>query len=45
MRSAAPCAPTRQRRAAVPAIPHAVSAERDPGLVREPYHLACEEIS
>ncbi len=45
MRSAASCAPTRQRRAAVPAILHAVSAERDPGFVREPYHPAREEIS
>ena len=45
MRSAASCAPTRQKRAAVLAILHAVFAERDPDLVRELYHLACEEIS
>ena len=29
----------------MPAILHAVSAERDPGFVREPYHPAREEIS
>ena len=29
----------------MPAIPHAVSAERDHDLVREPYHPAREEIS
>ena len=45
MRSAASCAPTRQKRAAVPAILHAVSAERDPDPVRELYRPACEEIS
>lgn len=45
MRSAASCAPARQKRAAVLAILHAVFAERDPDLVRELYHLACEEIS
>ena len=43
--SAASCAPTRQRRAAVPAILHAVFDERDPALVRELYHLACERIA
>lgn len=45
MRNAASCTPTRQKRAAVLAVLHAVFAERDPALVRELYHLACEEIS
>ena len=45
MRNAASCAPTRQKRAAVLAIPHAVFDERDPALVRELYHLACDEIA
>lgn len=45
MRNAASCTPTRQKRAAVLAILHAIFAERDPALVRELYHLACEEIS
>lgn len=45
MRNAASCAPTRQKRAAVLAILHAVFDERDPTLVRELYHLACEEVS
>lgn len=44
MRNAASLAPTRQKRAAALAIPHAVFAERDPGLAREPYRLACREI-
>ena len=44
MRSAASFAPTRRKRAAVLAILHAVFSERDPDLVRELYHLACEEI-
>ena len=44
MRNAASLAPTRQKRAAALAILHAVFAERDPGLVRELYHLACREI-
>lgn len=44
MRNAAPLAPTRQKRAAALAIPHAAFAERDPGLVRELCHLACREI-
>lgn len=44
MRNAASLAPTRQKRAAALAIPHAVFAERDPGLARELYHLACREI-
>lgn len=45
MRSAASCAPTGQRRAAVLAIPHAVFGERDPALVRELHRLACGEIA
>ena len=45
MRNAASCAPTRQKRAAVLAILHAVFDERDPALVRELYHLACGEIA
>ena len=45
MRNAASSAPTRQKRTAVLAILHAVFDERDPDLVRELYHLACEEVS
>ena len=45
MRNAASCAPTRQKRAAVLAILRAVFDERDPALVRELYHLACEKIT
>ena len=45
MRNAASCAPTRQKRAAVLAILHAVFDERDPALVRELHHLACEEMA
>lgn len=45
MRNAASCAPTRQKRAAVLAVLHAVFDERDPALVRELYHLACEKIA
>lgn len=45
MRNAASLAPTRQKRAAVLAMLHAVFAERDPELIRELYHLACKEIS
>lgn len=45
MRNAASLAPTRQKRAAVLAILHAVFDERDPDLVRELYHLACGEMS
>lgn len=45
MRNAASCAPTRQKRAAVLAILHAVFDERDPALVRELHHLACGEIA
>lgn len=44
MRNAASLAPTRRKRAAVLSILHAVFAERDPSLVRELYHLACEEV-
>lgn len=44
MRSAAGRAPTRRKRGAVPGILKAVFAERDPGLVREPCHLAIDEI-
>lgn len=44
MRSASSCAPTRRKKAAVLAILHAVFSGRDPDLVRELYHLACEEI-
>lgn len=44
MRNAASCAASRRKRAAVLSILHAVFAERDPDLVRELYHLACEEI-
>ena len=45
MRNAASCAPTRQKRAAVLAVLHAVFDERDPALVRELCHLACEKIA
>lgn len=45
MRNAASCASNRQKRAAVLAILHAVFDERDPALVRELYHLACEQIA
>ena len=45
MRNAASCAPTSQKRAAIYSILHAVFDERDPALVRELYHLACDEIA
>lgn len=45
MRNAAPCTPTRQKRAAVLAIPRAVFDERDPALAREPCHPACDEVA
>ena len=45
MRNAASCAPTRQKRAAVLAILHAVFDEILRALVRELYHLACGEIA
>ena len=44
MRNAAGNAPTRQRKGAVPGIPKAVSAERDPELAREPCQLATAQI-
>lgn len=44
MRDAAGNAPTRQRKGAVPGIPKAVSAERDPGLARGPCQLAAARI-
>lgn len=43
-RSAAGNAPTRQKKGAVPGIPKAVLAERDPGLAREPCQLATARI-
>lgn len=43
-RSAAGNAPTGQRKGAVPGIPKAVLAERDPGLAREPCQLATAQI-
>lgn len=45
MRNAASCAPTRQKKAAVLSILHALFAERDPDLVRELYYLASSEIA
>ena len=45
MRNAAKCAPNRQKRGAVLAILKSAFAESDPDLVRELYHLACEEIA
>lgn len=44
MRSAAGNAPTRQKKGAVPGIPKAVLAERDPGLAREPCQLATAQM-
>ena len=44
MRSAAGNAPTGQRKGAVPGIPKAVFAERDPEFVREPCQLATAQI-
>ena len=44
MRNAAGNAATRQKRGAVLSILKTVFAERDPELVREPYHLAAEQI-
>lgn len=43
-RNAASRCPTRQKRAAVLSILHAVFSEDDPALVRELYQRACEEI-
>lgn len=45
MRNAASLASTRQKGPTLLAILHAVFAERDPDLVRELYHLACQDIS
>lgn len=45
MRNAASLVPAKQKRSAVLAILHAVFSERDPVLVRELYHLACDKIS
>lgn len=45
MRNAASPASTRQKRATLLAILHAVFDERDPDLVRELYHLACQKVS
>lgn len=44
-RNAIACAAGKRQRAAIGSILHAVFAERDPALVRELYHLACEEIA
>lgn len=44
MRNVSSYAPTKQKRAAILAILHAVFAEQDPALVRSLYHLACENI-
>ena len=44
-RNAASCASTRSQRGAILSILHAVFAERDPALVRELYHLACDQIA
>ena len=44
MRNAAGNAPTRQKKGAVPDIPKAVFAERDPELVREFHRLATDRI-
>ena len=44
MRNAAGNAPTRQKKGAILSILKAVFAERDPGLVRELYQLATEQI-
>ena len=44
-RNAMSCAKNQRHKAAIGAILHAVFAEKDPALVRELYHLACEEIA
>lgn len=44
MRNAAGNAPTRRKKGAVPGIPKAVSAERDPELARELHQLATAQI-
>lgn len=45
MRNCISIAPTKRQRAAISSILSAVFAERDPDLVRELYHLACDEVS
>lgn len=45
MRSCPSLASTKRKRAAMSSMLSAVFAERDPELVREPYHLACDEVS
>lgn len=44
MRSAAGNAPTRQKKGAVPGVPKAVLAERDPELARELHRIATAQI-
>lgn len=44
-RNATSCAKSQRHKAAIGSILHAVFAEKDPALVREPYHLACEKIA
>ena len=44
-RNASSCAKNNRQKAAICAIMHAVFAEKDPALVRELYHLACEKIA
>ena len=44
-RNAMSCAKNQRHKAAIGAILHAVFAEKDPALVRELYHLACEKIA
>ena len=39
------CVNNRRHKAAIGAMLHAVFAEKDPALVRELYHLACEKIA
>lgn len=44
MRNAWSLAPTKRKRAAISSILSAVFRERDPELVRELYHFACDEV-
>ena len=44
MRNCSSLAPTKRKRAAISSMLSAVFAERDPALVRELYHLACDEV-
>lgn len=44
MRNASSLATTKRKRAAIFAILSAVFSERDPDLVRELYHLACDKV-